>query len=445
MQAETTPRDTTSRRSPITWVPTLYFAQGLPFFVVMAITTLLFKDLGVSNADVTRWVNILGWAWVVKPLWSPFLEAIPSKKLIVVVFQVFSAITLGVVALVLNLPDSFVVVIAVLAFTAIGSATHDIASDGLYIATLSAKQQAEYAGWQGAFFNAARLFARGGVLVLVGALEKFASPQHSWSSVFALLAVVMGVLGLYHSWALPDTRTAGPAARSLPEIASTLREVIVEFFRKPGIWFAILFILLFRAGEGQIQSVGPLFLKDPASAGGLGLSTDQIGVAYGTAGTIAFVVGSVFGGYFTSWLGLRRAMVWLVLAMNLPNLVYWWLAVARPSDMSLISAGLAVEMFGYGFGFVGVILFIMQVVAAGRFTTAHYALGTGVMQLGFVLSGTWSGAIQTALGYEKFFIWVTLCAIPVLVLSFFLPARREDTPTPTPANPSDPAAQPAEA
>jgi PAT family beta-lactamase induction signal transducer AmpG len=163
--------------------------------------------------------------------------------------------------------------------------------------------------------------------------------------------------------------------------------------------------------------------------------------AYGTAGTIAFVVGSVFGGYFTSWLGLRRAMVWLVLAMNLPNLVYWWLAVARPSDMSLISAGLAVEMFGYGFGFVGVILFIMQVVAAGRFTTAHYALGTGVMQLGFVLSGTWSGAIQTALGYEKFFIWVTLCAIPVLVLSFFLPVRKEDGQQ----APSDPAARPAEA
>jgi len=444
MQTETTPRDAPSRRSPITWVPTLYFAQGLPFFVVMAITTLLFKDLGVSNAEVTSWVSLLGWAWVVKPLWSPFLEAVPSKKLIVVSFQLFSAATLGVVAISLNLPDSFLLVIGVLAFTAIGSATHDIAADGLYIATLSARQQAEYAGWQGAFFNAARLFARGGVLVLVGAIEKFATPQHSWSSVFVLLAAVMGLAALYHSWALPDTRTAATAARSLPEIASTLREVIVEFFRKPGIWFAILFIVLFRAGEGQIQSVGPLFLRDPASAGGLGLSIDQIGVAYGTAGTIAFVVGSVFGGYFTSWLGLRRAMVWLVLAMNLPNLVYWWLSVSRPSDMSLISAGLAVEMFGYGFGFVGIILFIMQVVAVGRFTTAHYALGTGVMQLGFVLSGKWSGAIQTALGYEKFFIWVTLCAIPVLVLSFFLPGRREDG-RQSPSDQSDPAARPAEA
>ncbi|RQP21189.1 MFS transporter [Piscinibacter terrae] len=437
MQTEQVPK-----RSPITWVPTLYFAQGLPFFVVMAITTLLFKDLGVSNTEVTRWVNILGWAWVLKPLWSPFLEAIPSKKLIVVVFQLVGAATMGVAGLALNLPDSFIIVIAVLAFTAIGSATHDIASDGLYIASLSNKQQAEYAGWQGAFFNAARLFSRGGILVLVGALEKYTTPQHSWSTVFLLMAAVMGVLALYHWWALPDTRTVNTAAHSMSDIADTMGEVLFDFLKKPGIWFAILFIVLFRAGEGQIQSVGPLFLKDPASAGGLGLSTDQIGVAYGTAGTIAFVVGSVFGGYFTSWLGLRRAMVWLVLAMNLPNLAYWWLSVALPSNMSVISAALAVEMFGYGFGFVGIILFIMQVVAVGRFTTAHYALGTGVMQLGFVLSGTWSGAIQTHLGYQNFFIWVTVCAIPVLVLSFFLPKPRTAEPSPTP---DEPAAEPAKA
>ena len=426
-----------STRSPITWVPTLYFAQGLPFFVVMAVTTILFKDLGVDNTQVTRWVNLLGWAWAVKPLWSPFLEAVPSKKLLVVLFQFFGAAALGVVALVLNLPESFALVIAVLALAAFGSATHDIAADGLYIASLTNKQQAEYAGWQGAFFNAARLFARGGLLVLVGGLEVYFSAQKSWAFVFGLLAVVMACLAAYHWWALPDTRSAAPASRRVADIARTLAEVIVEFFRKPGIWFAILFIVLFRAGEGQVQSVGPLFLKDAREVGGLGLSTDQIGVVYGTVGTIAFVLGSVLGGYFTSWLGLKRAMVWLVLAMNLPNLVYWWLSVARPTDLTTISAMLSIEMFGYGFGFVGCILFIMQVVAVGRFTTAHYALGTGVMQLGFILSGTWSGQIQTAFGYETFFLWVTLCAVPVLMLSFFLPHR--DTAAPA-ASPSEAAA-----
>ena len=414
-----------THRPPFTWVPTLYFAEGVPYFVVMAIATLLFKELGVDNATVTRWTNTLGLAWAFKPLWSPFMEAVPRRKLLVVLFQLMGAATLGLAALALRVPGSVVLVLVVLAFTAFGSATHDIVADGLYIASLTDRQQAGYAGWQGAFYNAARLFARGGVLVLVGVLEKTMAAAQAWSSVFLLLAGVMAVLALYHLWALPDTRGAQPAARDLRRIARTLADVIVDFFRKPGIWFAIVFIVLFRAGEGQIQSVGPLFLKDARAVGGLGLSTDQIGVAYGTAATVAFVLGSIGGGYFTSWLGLRRAMVWLVIAMNLPNLVYWWLSVARPTDLGVISAGLSVEMFGYGFGFVGVILFIMQVVARGRYTTAHYALGTGVMQLGFILSGAGSGWIQTALGYRHFFLWVLACALPVLLLSFFLPHRDE--------------------
>ena len=425
------PAKTTLKRSPITWVPTLYFAQGVPFFVVMAIAALLFKDLGIANTDITRWTNTLGLAWVVKPLWSPFLEAVPSKKLLVVLFQLIGAVTLGLVALALNVPHSVSLVLTILAFTAFASATHDISSDGLYIASLTDKLQAEYAGWQGAFFNAARLFARGGVLVLVGYLEKTMEAAHAWSAVFVLLAVVMAALAAYHVWALPDTRNDLQPSRKMADIAGTTAEVVVEFFKKPGIWFAILFIILFRAGEGQIQSVGPLFLRDARAVGGLGLSTDQIGVVYGTAATVAFVAGSIAGGYFTSWLGLRRSMAWLVIAMNLPNVVYWWLSVARPTDMNAIAGGLSVEMFGYGFGFVGIILFIMQVVAKGRFTTAHYALGTGVMQLGFILSGTWSGEIQTWLGYQHFFLWVLACAIPVLVLSFFLPHRDDAAAEPT--------------
>ena len=418
------------KRSPITWVPTLYFAQGVPFFVVMAIAALLFKDLGIENSVITKWTGALGLAWAVKPLWSPFLEAVPSKKLLVVVFQLVGATTLGLIALALNVPHSVSLVLGILAFTAFASATHDISSDGLYIASLTDKLQAEYAGWQGAFFNAARLFARGGVLVLVGYLEKTMETAHAWSAVFVLLAAVMATLAAYHVWALPDTRSAADATRKVGDIAKTTAEVVVEFFRKPGIWFAILFIILFRAGEGQIQSVGPLFLRDARAVGGLGLSTDQIGVVYGTWATVAFVGGSIVGGYFTSWLGLRRSMVWLVLAMNLPNAVYWWLSVAQPSDMNVIAAGLSIEMFGYGFGFVGIILFIMQVIAKGRFTTAHYALGTGVMQLGFILSGTWSGEIQTWLGYRHFFLWVLACALPVLTLSFFLPHRDEPTADP---------------
>ncbi len=415
-----------SKRSPITWVPTLYFAEGLPFFVVAAIVSYLFKDMGIANDRITFWVNALGWAWVWKPLWSPFIEAVPSKKRVVVACQYFGAATLTLVALSLQLPAAFGIALGVLALTAFGSATHDIAADGLYIASLSEKQQAEYAGWQGAFYNAARLFARGGMLSLVGLLQHWSSTLQAWALIFFGMAGVLALTATYHLRALPDTHSANSPHDDVRQIVHTLGDVIIDFFRKPGIWFAILFIILFRAGEGQVQSVGPLFLRDTRAAGGLGLSIDQIGVAYGTAATVAFVVGSIAGGYFTAWLGLHRAMAVLVLVMNLPNLVYWWLSMTHPTSLGVIAGALSLEMFGYGFGFVGVILFIMQVVAVGRFTTAHYALGTGVMQLGFILSGTFSGAVQLKIGYERFFLWTVICAAPVFVLSFFLPRRPGD-------------------
>lgn len=413
------------KRSPMFWVPTLYLAEGLPFYAVALIAGLMYKSLGVPNDQIARWTGLIGLAWVFKPLWSPFLEAAPSKKLIVIVFQFVSAAGLGLVSLALQLPVYFAASIAVLALVAFSAATHDIAADGLYIASLSAKQQAAYAGWQGAFFNAAKFMSLGGLVILAGYFEKRMAVAHAWTIIFAMLAAMMAALGLYHLWSLPGTRNVArsPGAAG---IARTLWDVIVEFFRKPGIWLAILFIILFRAGEGQIQTIGPLFLREARAAGGLGLSTDEVGWVYGTAGTVAFLVGSVCGGYFTSWLGLKRAMFVLILAVNVPNLVFYFLSTTLPTSLAVIATALGLEMFGYGFGFVGVILFIMQVVALGKYQTAHYALGTGVMQLGFVFFKMISGDIQVALGYQHFFLWVLVSAIPVLVLSRFIPIGRGD-------------------
>jgi PAT family beta-lactamase induction signal transducer AmpG len=432
--------DTAQRRSPITWVPTLYFVQGLPFFTVAMIAGLMFKSMGVDNASIGHYTALLGVAWMFKPLWSPFLELAPNKKTVVVVFQFVGAAAMALVALALQFPAWFAIGVAVLTLLAFASATHDIAADGLYIASLSAKQQAMYAGWQGAFFNAARLMAAGGILVLAGTLEKSMPAAQSWAFIFLTLGAMMATLAAYHLWALPNSANTVRADRSLAGTAVLLRDVLVDFFRKPGIWVAILFIILFRAGEGQIQTIGPLFLRDPRTAGGLGLTTDQVGIVYGTAGTVAFIVGSILGGYFTAWLGLKRALPILILGMNLPNLVFYYLSTALPSDLSLIAAALGLEMFGYGFGFVGIILYIMQVVAKGNFTTAHYALGTGVMQLGFLLFKWISGDIQTALGYQAFFLWVLLAAIPVLVMSWFIRVPNSDA-----AATAEPAAEPAQA
>jgi PAT family beta-lactamase induction signal transducer AmpG len=408
-------------RSPLLWVPSLYFAQGLPFFAVAILAGQMFKSMGVANDDIAHWTAAIMSAWIFKPLWSPFLELAPSRKLVVVAFQLIGGLCLGLAALALHLPIWFAACVAMLTCAAIASATHDVACDGLYIASLSEKDQARYAGWTGTFFNAGRLIAAGGLLSLAGYFEKSMGAASAWSIVFLILAAMLVSLGLYNSWSLPLAKNATAAGTSAASIGRTLRDVIVAYFKKPGIWVSILFIILFRAGEAQVQTIGPLFLREARALGGLGLSTAQVGGLYGTIGTVAFIVGSVAGGYFTSWLGLKRAILALILAVNLPNAVFWYLASAQPDNLTVIGVALGVEMFGYGFGFVGLILYMMQVVAPGPFQTAHYAFSTGIMQLGFSLFKYISGDIQVALGYQNFFLWVLAAAIPVAVLSQLIP------------------------
>ena len=408
-------------RNPLTWVPSLYFAQGLPFFAVALVAGQMFKSMGVANDDIGHWTAAIMSAWIFKPLWSPFLELASSKKLVVVAFQLIGGACLGGVALALHTPFWIAACIVMLTLVAISSATHDVACDGLYIASLDEKDQARYAGWTGTFFNAGRFISAGGLLLLAGHFEKTLGVASAWTIVFCILAAMMITLGLYNGWALPLAKNTVAVDTNAAAIAGTLREVIVDYFKKPGIWVAILFIILFRAGEAQVQTIGPLFLREARNLGGLGLSTAEVGAVYGTVGTIAFIVGSIAGGYFTSWLGLKRAILVLILAVNLPNLVFYFLAAAQPTNLAIIGTALSVEMFGYGFGFVGLILYMMQVVAPGKYQTAHYAFSTGIMQLGFSLFKWVSGDIQVALGYQNFFIWVLAAAIPVALLSQMIP------------------------
>lgn len=414
------PVNVAPRRHPLSWVPTLYLAQGLPFYAVALVAGQMLKSMGVPNDQIARWTGLLGLAWAFKALWSPFLELAPSRRMAVVTCQIFGGACLALVALALQLPMWFALCLALLAIVSLASSTHDIVADGIYISSLTSREQAAYAGWQGAFFNAAKFLSLGGLLILAGELEERFGIASAWTVVFLLLGGLMVTLGLYHWHALPATPKLAGRIRHARDVQATLVDVFKTFFAKRGIWMAILFIILFRAGEGQIQSIGPLFLRDAREAGGLGLSTAQVGWVYGTVGTAAFLVGSIAGGYFTAWLGLKRALPLLILAMNLPNAVFWYLSDAQPVSMPLIVGALGLEMFGYGFGFVGVILFIMQVVASGPYQAAHYALGTGFMQLGFVLFRTISGDIQQALGYRAFFLWVLVAALPVLVLSRFM-------------------------
>ncbi|XHS79869.1 MFS transporter [Burkholderiaceae bacterium UC74_6] len=418
--------------NPMRWVPSLYFTQGMQFFVVMYLVAFPLKNLGVANDQIAHWTGLIGTAWAVKPLWSPFLELVRSKKLIVVSMQFVGAVALGLLAVSLQLPSWFAAVIAVLFIVAYASATHDIACDGLYMASLNNERQARYAGWQGAFFNGARFFMIGCVMKVAGALEGPMGITNAWSLVFAGLAVLLATLASYNAYALPGKLSTEHSDLTAAGIWATTREIVIEFFKKPGIWMAVLFIVLFRFAEGQVQTIGPLFLIEERAKHGLGLTTSQVADIYGWVGSGGFLAGSIIGGYFTAWLGLKRAMPVLILAMAVPNLTFWYLASNLPSDLLHIGTAVGVEMFGYGFGFVGMILYIMQAVAPGKYQTAHYALGSGVMQLGFIFSKTISGDIQLAMGYETFFLWTIACGIPAFVLMFFvkIPGKTAAAPAP---------------
>ncbi|MFZ6820105.1 MFS transporter [Undibacterium sp. Ji22W] len=414
--------DNSKLRHPLTWVPTLYFAEGLPLWVVLIVAGVMFKSMGISNQEIGHWTGILVLAWTFKPLWSPLLETSNNKRFFVVLFQIIGGVALGLIALSLQLPNSIAITVTLLGVVALASATHDIAADGLYIASLSTKQQTAFAGWQGAFYNASKFVISGGLVVLAGDLQTkyHYSPEKAWSVIFAIMSAGLIGIAIYHLWALPANPATTKTPTSVKEGFSTLVEVIIDFFKKPGIWLSILFILLFRAGEAQVSTIAPLFLLDSRAAGGLGLTTAQVGWAYGAAGTIAFIVGSIIGGYFAGWLGLRRGMVFLIIGMNLPNLAFFFLSSTMPDNLTIITAAIFIENFGFGFGFVGLILYMMQVLSVGKYQTAHYAFGTGFMALGLVLFRTFSGDIQATLGYKNFFLWVILSAIPVLVLSLWI-------------------------
>ncbi len=409
-----------SRFSPSLWVPTLYFAEGLPFYAVNLMALIFYSRMGVSNMTITATVSLLGLPWSLKPLWSPFLEMYKTKKFFVVLMEFGGGLCLGLLALCLPLPGYFRYSAALLAVIAFCSSTHDIAADGLYIASLSSKQQAEYAGWQGAFYNIARFVSQGGLLILAGYLEDRMPVVRAWMIIFGAVGITLVVVSLFHSRVLP----AGGEERhshSLRDMLATFWDVVVSFFAKPNIWFLLLFVFLYRAGEGQVVKIGPLFLKAARSEGGIGLTTAQFGTIYGTFGTAAFIVGSILGGYFAAWLGLKRALLPLILVMNLPMLTYFYLSTEMPTSHVLITLAMSLEMFGYGFGFVGVMLLMMQEIAPGKYQTAHYAFANSLMNLGLVLPGAISGWVQMKIGYEHFFLWVMISAVPAMVLSRFVP------------------------
>jgi PAT family beta-lactamase induction signal transducer AmpG len=322
------------------------------------------------------------------------------------------------------LPGFFTYTIALMGLIAFSGATHDIATDGIYMAELDTATQAKYIGWQGAFFNIAKVAGNGGLVFLAGLLMKTMGPLYAWMSIMGICAGLMIVLSLYHSRALPS---GGAAAKisNFKEGWDSFSEIFITFFRKPYIWCYIIFIILYRLAEGLAIKVLPLFLKSSTEEGGMGLTNEEYGLIVGTVGTLAFILGSILAGYFVAKKGLRKTLFLLCCTINLPFLLYLLLAIYQPSQIALTATAIVCEYFGYGFGFVGLTLFMMQQVAPGKHKMAHYAFASGVMNLGYMLAGMISGWLSEQFGYELFFVFVALAMIPALVFSRIVPFTNE--------------------
>lgn len=433
-----------NQRNPISWIPTLYFAMGMPFVVLNMVCTLMYKGLGVSDAQIAFWTSLIMLPWTLKPLWSPLLEIYKTKKFFVVFTQIATGCLFGLVALALNLDHFFAVTIALLAVIALSGATHDIAADGVYMSTLSTEDQAKYIGWQGAFYNIAKIAATGGLVYLAGFLidlftgktvgmpkEVAVQAAHNgtvmaWMSIMFVIAAVMVVLGFYHIRQLPSDGKKVKSGKTAMESLKEMWHVYADFFTKKHIVYYIFFIILYRFAEGFVMKIVPLFLKASRTNQGLGLTEQQIGICYGTFGAAAFVIGSILAGYYIAHRGLKKSLFSLCCVFNLPFVAYTLLAIYQPESLWLIGGGIVLEYFGYGFGFVGLTLFMMQQVAPGKHQMAHYAFASGIMNLGVMLPGMLSGFVSDWLGYRLFFIFVLVCTIPAFLITWFVPFTYPD-------------------
>jgi PAT family beta-lactamase induction signal transducer AmpG len=396
-------------------VPSVYFNQAVPYAVVMTLAVVMYKDLGLSNSDITHYTSMLYLPWVIKPLWSPLVDMFGTKRRWTVLLQLVVALALGALAGALHMPNFVMLSLAAMWVMAISSATHDIAADGYYMLGLRQKDQAAFVGVRSTFYRLANLVVQGPLVVLVGVLTRsYGDVRMAWSTAFLILAGIFGLLVAWHQFVLPrpDTDHAVKAGNPVQGFVDTF----VSFFKKRDIWLILGFILTYRLGEAQILKLVAPFMKDPISAGGLGLSNEQFGAAYGTVGLIALTCGGLFGGWLISRWGLKRCLWLMVAGVHLPDLVFVFLSSVQPQNFYLIAASLAVEQFGYGFGFTAMLLYMIM-ISEGEHKTAHYAICTGLMALGMMAPGYVSGDIQQFLGYRNFFIWAFLSTIPAFIMA----------------------------
>ncbi len=406
------------RKSGWEWIPTLYFAEGLPYFAVTVISVILYKRMGINNSDIALYTSWLYLPWVIKPFWSPIVEMLSTRRQWIYATQLFIGAMLAAVAFCIPVSNFFQWTLALFWLVAFSSATHDIAADGFYMLGLSEEQQSFFSGIRSIFYRIATIFGQGVIIIIAGRLEEVTeSITTAWSITFGIMAAIMLALGGIHKMVLP--RPANDISHNITGVKEAMckfGEIWSTFFKKPGIVQAILFMLLFRLPEAQLVKLLNPFLLDSREAGGLALSTEQIGITYGTIGVIGLIIGGIAGGVAISQKGLKYWLWPMVAAISLPDLVYVYLSVAQPTEQWIIDGCIFIEQMGYGFGFTAYMMYLIY-FSRGEYPTAHYAISTAFMALGMMLPGMLSGYIQEIVGYVNFFIWVMICCIATFAVS----------------------------
>ena len=413
-------------RNPWAWIPSVYFAEGMPYIVVMTVSVIMYKRLDISNTEIAFYTSWLYLPWVIKPFWSPLVELFKTKRWWIVAMQLFIGAGLAGVALTLPTSLFFRGSLAFLWLLAFSSATHDIAVDGFYMLGLNENQQAFFVGIRNTFYRIAMVTGQGILVVLAGFLENstlLGNPENgnnipvAWAVTFAVIALMFFLFAVYHRFFLPFPKEdTEKLSEDIKDIFAGFKETFKAYFVKKEILTILGFLLLYRLGEAQLVKIASPFLLDPVEVGGLGLTTGQVGFIYGTIGIIALMIGGISGGWLASKYGFNKLLWIFVCSINLPNLVYVYLSYVQPSEYWMILGAVAVEQLGYGFGFTAYTLFMLY-VSAGQYKTAHYAFSTGIMALGMMLPGMASGWMQEFLGYQHFFVWVMICTIPGFIMA----------------------------
>ena len=409
----------TESRSPWAYVPTTYFAEGLPYMIVNSLAVIIYKKMGVSNTLIAFWTSWLYLPWVIKMLWGPLIDMYSTKRNWIAWTQALMCGAIACAALSLKTPLFLYVSMACFMGVAFLSATHDIAVDGFYMLSMDDKKQAFFVGIRAFCYRLAMLFSSGVLVMLAGRIEtRTGNIQDSWTQVLLLAAAIMGLLFVYHRVFLPYPAVDKPDQAKASQLAE-FSEIFAAYFKLENVGIGLAFILLYRFGEALLLKLAAPFLLDAAGAGGMALTTSQVGVAYGTIGLACLIIGGLLGGWIISRYGLKRTIWPLAFMLNAPDLVYVYMAYNPGLPTDFIYTLVAVEQFGYGLGTTAFMFFMISLTGE-RYKTAHFAISTGIMALGMMVPGFISGKLQALLGYPQFFIAVCIATVPGMLLIPFL-------------------------